>query len=145
MASAAIWSVPVVTALAYAPHFIRQAIVTRFGKADNTRPRDKDAQMAGTPKEMRALAERLAGCHANQMETLALYAGAVACAVAARVPPDQLALLSGYYVRARVAYFCAYTAPPVAGGALRSLTFMGTITTIIMLYGAAANAAADGA
>lgn len=144
MLSQAIWSVPIAAGLAYAPVFARAFVISRFGgKLDNTRPRDIDAQVSNTPEHVRELAGRLKASHANQLETLGLYAAGVAIAVAVRVPPPELARLTGWYIKSRLAYNLAYAAPQIGGGALRSLTFFAAMTSCVLLYAAAARTGAS--
>lgn len=141
MAASSIWSVPLAWGLSFLPHVARGILVSVHGKFDNTNPREKDAQVASLPKEYQGLAVRLASCHNNQLETLGYYAAGVAVAVAVRVPPDTLAKLTGFYIKSRIAYTLAYAMPQVGKGVLRSLTFVGSMTSIGLLYAAAAETA----
>lgn len=143
MASQAIWSVPIATAVAYLPVFVRKAIVAVKGKLNNKRPRDEDLHLSGMPKDLQELAMRLKNCHLNQLETLGLYAAAVAIGVAVRVPPQTLNRLTGYYIKSRVAYSFAYAAPQVGNGIVRTLTFLGSLASIMMLCAAAAETASS--
>lgn len=140
MLSSVIWSVPIATGLAYIPHFVRGVIISKFGKLDSAKPRDESGTTS-MPKHLQELAIRLKNCHFNQLESLGLYAGAVAVAVAANVPPSTMHRLTSWYLKSRLAYVLAYSAPQVAGGMLRSLSFVASITSCILLYAAAANTA----
>lgn len=139
MAAAAIWSVPAAFVVAAAPAVARVALLLRRGGSmDNRAPRDRAGQVKGLSPSDAALAARLLAAHHNQLETLGYFAGGVAVAVAARVPPPELSRLAGAYVAARVAYVTAYAAPQVAHGAVRTATFFAAMASIWMLYGAAA-------
>eukprot|EP00177_Eucheuma_denticulatum_P001028 GFKZ01001875.1.p1 GENE.GFKZ01001875.1~~GFKZ01001875.1.p1 ORF type:complete len:146 (-),score=12.59 GFKZ01001875.1:1081-1518(-) len=141
MASSAIWSVPIAWGISSLPFVARAILISVKGKLDNSNPRDRDAQVASLPKEYQGLAVRLASSHTNQLETLGYYAAGVAVAVAVRVPPETLAKLTGFYIKSRIAFTLAYAMPQVAKGALRSLTFVGSMTSIGLLYAAAAETA----
>lgn len=141
MAASAIWSVPLAWGISFLPHIARTVLVSVKGKMDNTNPRDKAGQIASLPKEYQGLAVRLASCHNNQLESLGYYAAGVAVAVAVRVPPETLAKLTGFYIKSRIAYTFAYAMPQVGKGVLRSLTFVGSMTSIGLLYAAAAETA----
>lgn len=143
MLSSAIWSVPLAAVLAYAPHFARIALVIMYGKLDNSKPRSDQEETAKMPKHLQEIARRLRMSHLNQLETLGFYAGAVAVAVAARVPPAQLARLTSNYIKCRFAFNLAYAAPQVGKGVLRSLAFIASIISCFIIYGAAARAASD--
>lgn len=140
----AILSVPIAAGLAYAPHFMRAFLCAVKSKMNNKFPRDHDLQHKSLSPSDRQLAERLANSHKNQLETLGFYAAGIAVAVASRVPVPQLNMLAGVYVGARVAFSVAYAAPQVANGAIRSLSFVACLGTIVKIWLAAA-AAASGA
>lgn len=161
----AILSVPVATFLAYAPMAVRKLILARFNKFDNANPRkdpltpdttssssssspsssssQKNKGDAVIPKETRELLHRLKSSHENQLETLGLYAGGVAVAIAVRANPDTLLQLTRWYVKSRLAYSLAYAAPQVGNGILRRLSFIAASASCLMVYFAAANASAN--
>lgn len=141
MIQKAIWSVPVAWGLAYLPIAVRAIVVGRFGKLNNSKPRDIDGQTSKMPDQMKELADRLRSCHLNQIETLGYYAAGVAVAVAAHVPAANLVRLTGLYIKSRIAYSFAYAAPQVANGALRTIAFVSAMVSIGMLYAAAAESA----
>lgn len=152
MLRAAILSVPAAAFLAYAPMLARKIILLKYGELDNAKPREEPRVKGedeggegkrGVPVHMYELATRLKACHNNQLEMLGLYAGAVGVAVAARVAPDTLNRLTGWYVKSRLAYALAYAAPQVAGGALRSSAFIAASVSCIMIFYAAADASAS--
>lgn len=138
MAHTAIWSVPAAWGLSMAPLIARVILVKTKGRFDHATPRDHISQIAKMPPSLQQLAARLAASHNNQLETLGYYAGAIAVAVAVRVPPHALARLAGMYIKSRIAYNLAYAAPQVANGALRGVSFIASVTTIAIIYGTAA-------
>lgn len=141
----AIWSVPKALGLAYAPHLARSIIIARHGgQFDNTKPRAADAQVANLPKHIQDLATRLKNSHVNQLETLGVFAGGVAVCLAVHVPAETLVKLTSNYLKSRLAFTLAYAAPQVAKGALRSLSFIASLGSLIMLFSAAANTVAAG-
>ncbi|CAN8063536.1 unnamed protein product [Agarophyton chilense] len=139
----AIYMVPAAWAVSAIPVFARAIVVSKFGKMDNSKPRDRSSQTAGMPKHIAALCDRLLACHNNQLETLGWFSAGVATAVAVKVPGDDIASLATSYVGLRVAYTLAYAAPQVASGALRSLAFVGSMSYIVRIYLAAAAAAGN--
>lgn len=143
MADVAIKSVPLVWVLSSVPLVIRTLIIRFKGNFDNSKPRDRKGQEVGLSPDLQKVATRLLGAHNNQLETLGFYAGAVAVAVAAKVPPETLSKLTGYYIKTRIAYNVAYAAPQVAGGIFRSLTFLSGIAVTTMLYFAAAESVSN--
>ena len=139
----AIWSVPAACALAYAPVFIRGYFVVKYGKADNTKPRDTELQTAKMPPHIKDLTVRLRNSHLNQLETLGFYAAGVAVAVAVKVPPETLSMYTSLYLKSRFAFNLAYAGPQVAKGILRSLAWGASLVSAIMVYAAAANTVAN--
>lgn len=141
MADTAIWSVPIAWGLSAVPFVARAVLLHLKGKMDNTKPRRREAETVSLPTEYRDLAIRLLNCHANQLESLGYYAAGVAVAVAVKVPAETLVKLTGLYIKSRLAYNLAYTMPQVAGGLLRSASFVASMASIGMLYAAAAETA----
>lgn len=143
MVESAIKSVALAWVLSSVPLVARTLIIRFKGSFDNTKPRDRKGQEAGLSPGLQQVAVRLLGAHTNQLETLGFYGAAVAVAVAARVPPETLSKLTGYYIKSRIAYNLAYAIPQVAGGVLRSLTFISGIAITTMIYFAAAESASS--
>lgn len=97
-----------------------------MGKYSNAHPR--------SPVPATGLLHRLACAHANQLETLALYAAGVAAAVA-RGRGDALTdVFATVYVAARAAYVLAYAAPQVAQGMLRTACFGTSMAAIVGVW-----------
>lgn len=119
----------------------RAVVVAIKGKLDNGNPRDHSKQTETMPKAYQELCKRLAASHYNQLETLGYFAAGVAVAVAMRVPESTLASLTGWYVKSRIAYNITYALPQYANGVPRSMAFLGAMTSVGMLYAAAANTA----
>lgn len=124
--SFALFSVLPAFGLAYFPHFLRVFLQSRVGKYSNSHPR---SHVPAT-----GLLHRLACAHANQLETLALYAAGVAAA-AARGRGDALTdAWAKVYVGARAAYIVTYAAPQVADGMLRSVCFVISMAAIVGVW-----------
>lgn len=136
--SFALWSVPIATALAYAPHFIRVRLCQRAKAYKNSAPRDLDGQLKGVEERKRALVQRLAASHQNQLELLGVYAGGIAACMAVGVPTARVNSIAALYVGSRVAYNVAYALPQMFNGYIRTLTFTGAMLGAIYAWGAAA-------
>lgn len=134
----ALLSVPIATVLAYLPHVIKGSILSKHGKYDNKKPRAKPSVDEKTDE----LITRLTGAHNNQLESLGVYAGAIASATAVGVSPVALGNAAAVYIGARSAYVAAYIAPQVGNGAPRSLSFSASFATIMWIWFAAAAKAA---
>lgn len=141
MAESAIWSIPIAWGLSYLPFAARALLLKLKGNLDTSKPRRREAETASLPVEYQDISIRWANSHSNQLETLGYYAAGVAVAVAVKVPPETLARLTGLYIKSRLAYNLAYTMPQVAGGILRTACFVASMTSVGMLYGAAAETA----
>lgn len=139
-----IFSVVIAVILAYVPHVAKVIVLKSIGKYDNRNPRKFNADSSSVPDGKRELATRLLSCHNNQLETLGVYAAAVAINVAvtsADNPPDYFLILTSLYVIFRAIYVVAYASPQIAGGYLRSLAFGGCIASLVtlLIYPATAN------
>lgn len=110
---------------------------------DNKMPRNTEANQKGMSEEDKAFANRLAGAHENQLESLGYYAASVALAVATKVPENILLRYTTGYIASRLAYVVAYAAPQIAEGNIRSLAFGASMAFTGLLYGASASAAAS--
>lgn len=91
-------------------------------------------------KSEAALVARLGAAHNNAMESLPLYAGGIACAVASGVPASTLASRAAAFLGLRVAYTIAYAMPPKFKGVPRMVLWLSSVVVSISIYGAAAAA-----
>jgi len=135
MSAFALWSVPIATGLAYVPHFAKVGVLSRAHVFRSTHPREINSTQKKSTDELVA---RLVGCHANQLESLGVYAAGIAAATAVGVPRDTLSNLASAYVASRALYIVAYAAPQVAQGLPRGLTFGASMSVIIFLWAYAA-------
>lgn len=126
MSQFAIFSVPIAAFLAYVPHFAKVAVLRGRSQYDNAKPRDVPADDE--------LITRLGNAHVNQLEMLGVYAAGVAVATAANTPSTIILALSISYVIARFLFVIAYASPQVAGGLLRSFTFMLSMGSNLALW-----------
>ncbi len=135
MTSFALWSVPIATGLAYAPHFTRVGILFRHSVFDAKEPREiNSTKDPATDK----LIERLGFAHVNQLETLGLYAGGIAVAIATDVPPKRTTQLAAIYISSRALYTLAYANPQLLKGLLRTACFTVSLSAALALWGHAA-------
>lgn len=130
--------------LTYLPFAARAAVCFANGALDNRNPRDVDGQLKKLDPSSVALVKRLLASHNNQLETLGVYAAAVAAGVATRVPPSELNKLATVYISARVAFNVAYAAPQILHGLPRSLSFMASMGSCLAIWAAAARHAGQG-
>lgn len=130
----ALLSVPIATGLAYLPHVIKEIVLMKHNKFDNTKPRGDESVDEKTDQ----LVTHLSASHNNQLESLGPYAAGVAAATAVGVAPAVLANATATYVGARVAYCIAYMAPQICDGVPRSLSWCGAMGAMIWIWVAAA-------
>ncbi|KAG0306455.1 hypothetical protein BGZ97_000732 [Linnemannia gamsii] len=101
---------PAAAVVAYAPHFIRGAIVIYHTKRwNNINPRGQlDKIENKMTKAGWAMAKRAEGAHANGLETLPLFYGAVLAALHAGVAKDTVSFYSTFFVASRVLFNIVY-------------------------------------
>lgn len=134
-------SVLVATGLAMTPLVASVGWAIRSGRFSNALPRTSQTAADVPPFVARARA-----AHANNLETLGLYAGGIAAGVAAGVPAATLGRLATQYVVGRVAYNVLYVGGEAwcgTGGYVRSAVYGGLcLGSCLRLWAAAAGEAA---
>lgn len=134
--SFSIFSVLIAIILAYIPHIIRVVILRKAHAYDNTHPRI--SAFPSLSPARRELVTRLSSAHANQLETLAMYASGILAAHLAMVPTSTINFWAAVFIIARIAYVIAYISPQIADGNFRTLAFVFCLTAICSLWNAAA-------
>eukprot|EP00170_Pyropia_yezoensis_P007027 contig_28655_g7049 len=134
-------SVLVATGLAMSPLVASVGWAMRSGRFSNALPRT--SQMAA---DVPPFVARARAAHANNLETLGLYAGGMAAGVAAGVPPGVLGRLATSYVVGRAAYNVLYVGGEAwcrTGGYARSAVYATLcLGPCLRLWAAAAGEAA---
>ena len=115
MALDAILCVAATLLLAYIPHWYRAFGVARPKLASSSGGRPYDLRYTrdsvsrasdGTPEGL--LVARLTGCHQNGLEMFAIFAAAVACALAVHVAPSALDTAATLFLLSRMCYTYFY-------------------------------------
>lgn len=125
-------SVPVATVIAYGTHFAKVFVLA--GKFDNTRPRDPIAEKQDVPESRREMAMRLHGAHLNMMETLGLFAGGVACAIASQAHLERVTAACAAYLAFRLLFVVVYAAPQFFDGVPRTGIFVLSMSCLMWLW-----------
>jgi len=116
-------SVLVATGLAMSPLVASVGWAMRSGRFSNALPRTSQ-----TAPDVPPFVARARAAHANNLETLGLYAGGIAAALATGVAPAKAGALATQYVVGRVAYNVLYVGGEAwcgTGGYLRSVVYAG--------------------
>ncbi|KAI4947517.1 hypothetical protein J4E91_006337 [Alternaria rosae] len=134
--------------VSFLPHALAVSVATRGNLLDwdNRSPRSNDMKAElkkRLPAETYAKYERMEACHANGMENLPLFMGAVILGNMAGLPQDELAMFSASFLATRVAYTAAYiTTSTQAPTLVRSGLWIASVSlcfrTIIRAAGAMA-------
>lgn len=116
------------TASAYIPLLVR-AILLKRNKVDILKLNERRAGRAeglspgDVSESVYNRAARLQASHENQLETIPLWASAVAAAIAVGVPTRRMNILAALQVVGRASYSILYTLDPIFNGLLRSAAF----------------------
>lgn len=129
--------VPAGWLLAFTPHFIKVALISKATRHDNRNASGRVAVQELEGKlgpEKLARVGRLAAAHANGLESLAFFAPGVVAAVASGAPRGVTNAVSATHVGFRLLYNIVYISPPVLNGYLRTLCFLGSTTASWSLW-----------
>ncbi|CAN8064422.1 unnamed protein product [Agarophyton chilense] len=110
-------------------------LLRKFGKFENTTPRNYNEQTNSVPDDEKALIERLSGCHLNQLEMQSVYAADMAANVALGGSDSVLMAFTSLYIIFRIAYIAAHSGPQIVGRCVRSGTFVGCMIVVMLIWG----------
>ncbi|KAB2101504.1 hypothetical protein AG0111_0g10236 [Alternaria gaisen] len=108
-----ILAIPAYVILTFLPHVLAINVATRgnFLTWDNRNPRSSDLR-AQLKQRLTAVTytkyKRMEACHANGMENLLLFIGAVVLGNIAGLGQNELAKLAAWFLAVRIAYTVAY-------------------------------------
>ena len=133
--------IPAALTIAFIPHAVKLFVmVSKLKKYDNVEPRKHMASIEGdTPAER--LVRRCQACHANGLETFAMFSAACLSAFAAKAKSGAVMRNSLNFVIGRIVYTAFYLGGiNEAVSALRTLAFFHNMHCCIELFKLAAKA-----
>ncbi|KNC96113.1 uncharacterized protein SPPG_08502 [Spizellomyces punctatus DAOM BR117] len=132
-----LYGLPVAIVLAYVPHVVKGAIITKsLGKYNNVNPRSQlEKVQSRMTKASYEMAKRADAAHHNGLEIFPIFAGAVLAGNFAGLPNSTLNKYSAVFLTARFFYNFVYikNSNSIVAG-LRSLIWMVSIVSCFGLY-----------
>ncbi|TPX63861.1 hypothetical protein SpCBS45565_g06303 [Spizellomyces sp. 'palustris'] len=132
-----LYGLPVAIVLAYVPHVVKGAIITKsLGRYNNVNPRSQlDKVQERMTKASYAMAKRAEAAHINGLEIFPMFAGAVLAGNFAGLPNNTLNKYSAAFLIARFFYNFVYikNSNSIVAG-LRSLIWMTSVVCCFGLY-----------